>query len=68
MQDGFAEECNNLWDYCVAEGFNSVYPIGYPMSHSTKITLNFPPAWSFKFREWRGLSHLAACPVRKSRD
>ena len=32
----------NLWDDCVPEHFNSVCPIGNPISHSTHIGFNCP--------------------------
>jgi hypothetical protein len=33
---------DDLRDYFVAERLNAVHPVGYPISHSTKIVLNLP--------------------------
>lgn len=60
LYNSSSDPLGNLRQQGVSERLKSVHPSGYPMRYSTKITLNFPPTWSFKFRERLGLAHLAA--------
>ena len=51
-EDRVADQFWNGWNYGVSEGFKSVHPLGYPMSHSTHVGFNCPEpsdacmAWS----------------------
>ena len=40
----FPCESNHRWNLAVSNGSKSVHPMGHPMSHSTHIGFNLPPA------------------------
>ena len=67
LRDCATNNCRLLWYNAIPQTSKAVHPCGNPISHSTKITLNFPPAWSFKFRDRPGSAQRSACPSRKFR-
>jgi hypothetical protein len=53
-KDGASDEFWDLRNYGISEGSKSVHPLGNPMSHSTHVGFNAPPAAAIT--AWSNLS------------
>ena len=45
----FPCEFHHCWNLSVSNGFESVHPMGHPMSHSTHVGFRCPVGWSSSF-------------------